>query len=125
MTTNQRWPWPPESDAVLAAPDSHRVLLENDQVRVLEVMIEPGVREPEHTHQPPSVMFIDSPARTRYYVDGTLTAESPPRDGGPVVPVVRWLEPEGPHSVENIDDFLFHAIRVELKRAGLSSRDGS
>jgi hypothetical protein len=26
-----------------------------------------------------------------------------------------WMEPEGPHSVENIDEHRFHAIRVELK----------
>ena len=50
MTTNQPWPWPPETDALLAAPASHRVLLENSQVRVLDVVIEPGAREPEHTH---------------------------------------------------------------------------
>jgi hypothetical protein len=116
MPTNRPWIWPPELDAVLAAPDSHRVLLENDQVRVLEVMIEPGVREPEHTHQALSVMYIDSPARTRYYgANGTLEAESPPRSGPPAEPVLRWLEPEGPHSVENIDTYRFHAIRVELK----------
>jgi hypothetical protein len=28
---------------------------------------------------------------------------------------VRWMEPEGPHSVENIDEHRYHAIRVELK----------
>jgi len=25
------------------------------------------------------------------------------------------MEPEGPHSVENIDEHRYHAIRVELK----------
>jgi hypothetical protein len=39
------WPWPRELDALIAAPDSHRLLLENDRVRVLEVVIEPGARE--------------------------------------------------------------------------------
>jgi hypothetical protein len=34
---------------------SHRVLLENDRVRVPDVVIEPRAREPEHTHQAPSV----------------------------------------------------------------------
>jgi hypothetical protein len=72
MTTNQPWPWPPELDALLAAPASHRVLLENSQVRVLDVVIEPGAREPEHTHQAPSVMIIDNPARIRYYAGSTL-----------------------------------------------------
>ena len=34
--------WPPELDAVRAAPQSHRVLIDNDRVRVLEVIVEPG-----------------------------------------------------------------------------------
>jgi hypothetical protein len=52
-------------DALLAAPASHRLLLENDQVRVLDVVIEAGAREPEHTHQAASVMIVDEPARIR------------------------------------------------------------
>jgi predicted metal-dependent enzyme (double-stranded beta helix superfamily) len=116
MTTNQLWPWPPETDALLAAPASHRVLLENSQVRVLDVVIEPGAREPEHTHQAPSVMIIDSPARIRYHADGTLQFESQARLAAPPGPRVRWMEPEGPHSVENIDQHRYHAIRVELKQ---------
>src|SRR5437867_749720 len=52
-------------DALLAAPTSHRVLLDNNRVRVLEVVIEPGTREPERTHWAPSVMIIDEPARIR------------------------------------------------------------
>jgi steroid Delta-isomerase len=27
----------------------------------------------------------------------------------------RWLEPEGPHSVENIGDRPYHALRIEVK----------
>jgi quercetin dioxygenase-like cupin family protein len=50
MTTQQPWPWPERMDALHAAPASHRVLLDNDRVRVLDVAIEPGAREPEHTH---------------------------------------------------------------------------
>jgi hypothetical protein len=117
MTTNQPWPWPPEMDALLAASASHRVLLENDRVRVLEVVIEPGAREPEHTHQAPSVMVTDGPARIRYYMDSRLHFESPARPGSAEPPGtrVRWMEPEGPHSVQNIDDHRYHAIRVELK----------
>jgi hypothetical protein len=57
MTARQPWPWPAEMDALAAAPASHRVLLDNDRVRVLEVTIEPGTREPEHTHQAHSVMI--------------------------------------------------------------------
>jgi quercetin dioxygenase-like cupin family protein len=89
MTMNQPWPWPQEMDALLAAPASHRILLDNDQVRVLDVIIEPGAREPEHTHQAPSVMIIDEPARIRYYTDGTLRFESGSRPAAPSGPRVR------------------------------------
>ncbi len=114
------WPWGDELDAVVAAPESHRVLLENDAVRVLEVLIRPGEREPAHTHRWPSVMSVLEPARIRYYgAEGELRFETPAdRDltGSPLD--ADWLEPEGLHAVENIDDRLFRALRVELKAAG-------
>lgn len=68
-------------DALLAAPASHRLLLENDRVRVLEVAIEPRTREHGHTHQEVSVMIIDEPARIRYYAGDTLRFESQARSG--------------------------------------------
>jgi quercetin dioxygenase-like cupin family protein len=109
------WPWPDTMDALLAAPASHRVLIDNDQVRVLEVVIEAGAREPEHTHRAPSVMIVDQPARIRYYTRGELTFESAEGSATSPGPRVSWLEPEGPHSVENIDKQPYHAIRIELK----------
>jgi hypothetical protein len=115
MTMEQPWPWPRTLDALVAAPSSHRVILENSQVRVLEVVIEPGSREPEHTHEAVSVMIVDEPARIRYYEGDALRFESPARSGSPVGVRVRWMESEGPHSVENIDQRRYHAIRVELK----------
>jgi quercetin dioxygenase-like cupin family protein len=111
----QPWPWPTAMDALLAAPGSHRVLIENDRVRVLDVLIEPGTREPEHTHQAPSVMIVDEPARIRYYTGDTLQFESRAHSEAPPGTRLRWMEPEGPHSVENIDEHRYHAIRVELK----------
>ena len=109
------WPWPTTMDVLIAASASHRVIMENSQVRVLEVVIELGSREPEHTHQAVSVMIVDEPARIRYYEGDALRFESPERAGSPAGVRVRWMEPEGPHSVENIDQCRYHAIRVELK----------
>lgn len=115
------WPWPDALDAVAAAPDSHEILLENEEVRVVRVKIPPGVREPRHTHRWPSVMIVDHPARIRYFdADGELRFESPeeidrtPRGAS-------WLAPEGPHSVENIDSEPYFAYRVELKAAAAAS----
>jgi hypothetical protein len=115
MTTGPPWPWPEAMDALVAAPASHRVLLENDRVRVLDVLINPLTREPEHTHQAPSVMIVDEPARIRYYQGDELLFESQASFGSPPGVRARWLEPEGPHSVENIDERRYHAIRIELK----------
>jgi hypothetical protein len=36
------WPWPESLDGVVAAPGSHRVVLENKVTRVLEVIIDPA-----------------------------------------------------------------------------------
>src|SRR5258708_11836226 len=115
MTTRQPWPWPERMDALIAAPASHRVVLENDRVRLLEVVIEPGAREPEHTHQAVSLMIVDEPARIRYYVGDAVRFESRARSGTRPGMRVRWMEPEGPHSVENIDEHRYHAMRIELK----------
>jgi hypothetical protein len=120
------WPWDPELDAVVAAPASHHVLLENERVRVLEVVVPPGAKEPVHTHRWPSVFYITDPSWLRYYpvlsVDGRLVAGAPsggklagdpPK--GPQPPF--WLGPEGPHAVENVGPRAFRAIRVEIKDA--------
>lgn len=109
------WPWPRELDAVIAAPDSHRLLFENDRVRVLEVVVEPGAHEPEHTHRWPSVMIVDQPARIRYYEHGVQTFESPAGDSPQPGPMTVWIDPEGPHSVENIDTSPYHGLRIELR----------
>jgi hypothetical protein len=58
--TAQVWPWPDSLDAISAAPAFHRLLLENDHVRVLEVCIKPGQVVPLHTHRWPSVGHIKS-----------------------------------------------------------------
>ena len=109
------WEWPDSLDAIVAAPNSHRVVFENDQVRVLEVAVAPGVREPEHTHRWPSVMVTDQRARINYFAGEELVFTSPDPLPDEPVPRASWLEPEGPHSVENIDTVWRHALRFELK----------
>ena len=114
------WPWPDDLDATVAAPDSHTVIFENDLVRVLEIVLASGTKEPEHTHRWPSVMTVIAPARIRFFAGGELAYES--REAEPAGPrPPQWMDPEGPHSVENIDTCVFRAHRVELKRP----RDGA
>ena len=47
-------------DAVIAAPKNHRVLFEDDHVRLLEVTVQPGETENMHVHQNPSVLAYDA-----------------------------------------------------------------
>ena len=53
-----RWPWPGSLDALQAAPRHHRLLYENDRVRVLEVRIPRGETVPVHTHRWPAVLHV-------------------------------------------------------------------
>ena len=69
-----------------------------------------GVGIPE---EDTSLLLLFRPALIRYHQGPTLLFESQP---APCLGVrVRWMEPEGPHSVENTGPHRYHAIRVELK----------
>ena len=114
---SQQWPWPDSLDAVIAAPKSHIILMENDEVRVLRVVIEPGEKEPMHTHKWPSVMIMEQPARIRYYNKEdkpVFETSRDPEQSQKLQP--GWLNPEGLHAVENIDTKIYCAIRIEVKR---------
>jgi hypothetical protein len=57
--------FPDGFDAVEAAPQSHKVLFENAIVRVLQVEVAPGTKEPMHHHRWPSIFVIwDTGGRT-------------------------------------------------------------
>lgn len=63
-------------------------------------------------------MIVDQPARIRYFDENKqLLFESPPEiERSPGLP--NWMDPEGPHSVENVDTTPYYAYRIELKRGG-------
>jgi hypothetical protein len=119
-------------DAVEAAPLSHKVLFENAIVRVLQVEVAPGTREPMHHHRWPSIFLNwDSGGRSGhikiYHGDGTVH-DVPSRES-PVSPGswrVTWMKPEPMHSIENLETVESAStlprkpptVRVEFKFAG-------
>ncbi|MEM9004896.1 MAG: hypothetical protein AAGE59_15405 [Cyanobacteria bacterium P01_F01_bin.86] len=112
QTTNQ---WEPRLDGVVAAPDAHTVLHENETMRVLRVVLKPGQREPHHTHKWPSIFILLQDAPLRYYDSSDqLKFES---DGSAPPWSTEWMDPEDLHSVENMGDEAIEAIRIELKKA--------
>lgn len=122
-----KWKWPDSLDAVKAAPHSHRVLFENDKVRILEVLVAPYGFEPMHTHRFPSIMFGSSfdtsrfeivyyryafdSARNTYFVKDSIRHHS----GGPGEKAGNYMSPEGPHRIKNLSGVWVHAFRVEFK----------
>ena len=106
-------------DAVAAAPNSHQVLLEDETIRVLRVVIEPGATEPIHDHAWPSVMYFEQPQPITYIsydlVDGVpvetsrIDAPAEALEGAVSAP------PEGLHAVRNRGEAPFLAVRVEFK----------
>lgn len=107
-----------DTDAVIAAPNSHKILLENDNVRVIEVVILPQQKEPMHTHRWPSVMIVDSSTRIMYYDETGKGTEYPEQEAAKESLFVEWLGSEGLHAVENLDQVkTYRAIRIELKSA--------
>ena len=43
--------WPEELDALIAAPQHHKLLMENEFARVLDTLIPPGEITNVHTHK--------------------------------------------------------------------------
>jgi len=114
--------WDPSLDAVIAAPRNHKVLFENEKLRVLEVILEPNEEEPTHHHRWPSVFVFDQ-------VKGPIHDMAP--DGSMLPPnrdviqaVQAWdgkgclvvhMSPQPAGRVLNASDLTLHGIRVEMK----------
>jgi hypothetical protein len=86
----QSWPWPDSLDALSAAPDHHKLLLENGSVRVLDVRI--------------------PAAQGNVLLDTRVTPFPSPR------PAAEWLLPVPPHSIENVGTSEIHLLSVESER---------
>jgi hypothetical protein len=110
--------WPDSLEALVAAPQTHKRLFENADLRLLEVVIQPGETEPLHGHRWPLVYAFTSPtpAFSMNYPDGRKVDY--PRD------YVNddWQKPQclttgdtTPHSATNTDSFPTHTFVLEFK----------
>jgi hypothetical protein len=114
--------WAPELDAVIAAPKNHKVLFENDRLRVLEVILEPTEEEPVHHHRWPSVFVFD---RIKGPVhDMTPGGEILPPNRDVMVALKEWdgrgclvvnMAPQPAGRVLNASDQTLHGVRIEMK----------
>jgi hypothetical protein len=103
--------WHPSLDAVAAAPEYHRVLYEDDHIRVLLVEVKPDDSEPMHHHRWPSVFVFDKIAKIKdHNASGATILDLPP------APLVALFGPQPSHSVENIDQGPIRGVRIEFKQ---------
>jgi hypothetical protein len=109
--------WPEELDALIAAPNHHILLFENESVRVLDTRVSPGHTVPLHAHRWPATHYIvtwsDFVRRDgvgTVLVDSRLTGSVPEE-------TACWAGPLAPHTLENVGASELRVISVELKKA--------
>lgn len=98
-------------DAARVSPNRYRVLLDNQEVRVVEYVLQPGQRDEWHTH----------PAKVSYVVTGgTLRITQP--DGTSFVSderqgTAQWMNTLGRHYATNVGKTPVRVVLVEVKNA--------
>ena len=97
-------------DPVKVDPAHHKVELENAQVRVLRVTLDPGAKTPVHEHPAGVVTFLTD-AQLRVTPVGGKPNETP-RKAKDVVALEATK-----HAVENLGSARVELILVELKAA--------
>lgn len=110
-------------DAVHAAPASHRVMFEDDHVRVLEILLPPLAAEPVHIHALPSVIYGETGGEggarflyTTYRMEnGRFVSERSDEISPTAGTRAVWTGPEGPHSITNIGSVPVRFTRIEIK----------
>ena len=103
----------PQVDALTASPENFRLVLENDDVRVLEYTLLPGQKDRRHTH-PQRVAHVISGGQLRVgFPDGTH------RDFDEIAGTSEWSKPSPLHDTQNIGTTPIKILLVEVKqRAG-------
>ena len=103
-------------DALIAAPDHHQLLFENEKVRVLNTRIRPGEITPVHAHPWPASLYVISWSDfMRYDAEGKLLFDSKDLTNAILPSTALWSEPLGPHALKNTGQNDLHVICVEIK----------
>lgn len=103
-------------DALLVAPDTYKLLFENGDIRVIDVVIAPHAKEPMHTHPWGGfVYFVQAGRLETVGADGKSEGQKEIPAGLKVAPAER----RGLHSTANLVDTPLHEVRFELKHGSV------
>lgn len=93
---------------VVKVSETHKVLLENEHVRVLDFHVKPGEKVGMHSH-PASVVYYLTDAKVKYTYSDGRTQERTVEAG-----TAFWIDPVT-HDVQNVGANEFHGLHIELK----------
>ena len=96
-------------DPVEVSPDRFKVLLENDNVRVIEYALAPGERDEWHTH-PAKVSWVLSGGKLRISLADSSSFEAEEKQGA-----ASWMSALPRHYARNIGDTPVRIVLVEPK----------
>ena len=116
MSSMQPEQWPAELDALKAAPEHHKLLFENDRVRVIDANIPAGDVTAVHTHRfAASHIVVTWSDFIRYDDKGKVLLDSRNLGKSFAPHLALWSEPLGPHALKNVGEHELHIISVEVK----------
>jgi len=98
----------PSQDVVKVAGDSHRVIFENEHVRVLAVNMKPGQVASMHSH-PDNVSYFLTDGKLKITLPDGKTLERNPKAG-----TAAWSDAVT-HEAQNIGTTDFQQVQIELK----------
>ncbi|MFZ1135377.1 MAG: hypothetical protein WAN69_10540 [Candidatus Korobacteraceae bacterium] len=93
---------------VSGGPETHKVILENAQVRVLDVHVQPGQKVAMHSH-PASVVYYVTDAKIKFTLPDGTSRVAEAKAG-----TASWRDP-GTHAVENVGTSELHLVQTEMK----------
>lgn len=93
---------PDAKDAAAVSPDIYKVLIDDPMIRILDVNLAPGAKEPAHSHVWPALVIEDTQRA------GEIPAIRNFKS--------RWEEPQAKSKGGNPGTAPYHALRIELKK---------
>ena len=98
-------------DPVQVSPDKFKILLENEQVRVVEYSLKAGEKDNWHTH-PPKTSYVVSGGKLKIVLENGEALIVDEKTGS-----ASWMDSVGKHYAENIGDSTITILLTEIKKA--------
>jgi beta-alanine degradation protein BauB len=96
-----------DNDALSASPEVHKLVFENEKIRILEINFPPKHKTLPHWH-PKSLGYVINPTKMLMELPDGTRQEFDLKTG-------QTFEVEGVHTVENIGDTELKTIHIEFK----------